>query len=62
MKTTLLLLCLGVWLFVTPARAQFPTLPGGTSHETAAPDGAKFMNVPVPMLAIVAVDGRKFDR
>ena len=39
MKTTLLALAL---FAAGSARAQLPTLPGGTSHETAAPDGAHF--------------------
>ena len=30
------------WWLAAPVRAQLPTLPGGTSHETAAPDGAHF--------------------
>ena len=29
-------------LIAAPVRAQLPVMPGGTSHETAAPDGAHF--------------------
>lgn len=40
---TLLIVCLWCALFIAaPVRAQLPIIPGGTSHETAAPDGAHF--------------------
>ena len=42
MKTIACFLCSSVWFVITPAHAQLPALPSGTSHETAAPDGAHF--------------------
>ncbi len=39
---TVALLFLSVLFLAAPVRAQLPTLPGGTHHETATPDNAHF--------------------